>query len=139
GQLPLQAALAEFIEMGHFAAALRRTRQTYAGRRAQLLHALAPLLDAEGVHITGAAQGLHLCLRLPLTVDDRAVADALAAEGISVRPLSAYCLGRRDLRGLLVGYGYAQPALIEPSTRRIVHRVREALDTQRPSARPSGR
>lgn len=127
GQLPLQAALAEFIEMGHFAAALRRTRQTYAGRRAQLLHALAPLLDAEGVHITGAAQGLHLCLRLPLTVDDRAVADALAAEGISVRPLSAYCLQRRDLRGLLIGYGYAQPAQIEPSARRIVAAVQRAL------------
>ncbi|MGQ9724480.1 MAG: MocR-like pyridoxine biosynthesis transcription factor PdxR, partial [Tepidimonas sp.] len=115
GQLPLQAALAEFIEMGHFASALRRTRQTYAARRAQLLQALAPLLDAADVQITGAAQGLHLCLRLPAATDDRAIADRLAAEGVTVRPLSAYCLQRRDLRGLLIGYGYAQPAQIEPS------------------------
>ena len=32
GQMPLQAALAEFIEMGHFASALRRARQSYAER-----------------------------------------------------------------------------------------------------------
>lgn len=127
GQLPLQAALAEFIEMGHFAAALRRTRQTYAARRAQLLQALEPLLHTGQVQLTGAAQGLHLCLRLPLAVDDRAIAEQLAAEGISVRPLSAYCLQRRDLRGLLIGYGYAQPQLIEPCARRIVAVVQQAL------------
>jgi len=127
GQLPLQAALAEFIEMGHFAAALRRTRQTYAGRRTQLLQALAPLLQLPQVQITGAAQGLHLCLRLPATTDDRAIADQLAAEGITVRPLSAYCLQRSDLRGLLIGYGYAQPAQIDPCARRLVAAVQRAL------------
>jgi GntR family transcriptional regulator / MocR family aminotransferase len=42
GQMPLQAALAEFIEMGHFSSALRRARQSYAERRQCLLEALAP-------------------------------------------------------------------------------------------------
>lgn len=127
GQLPLQAALAEFIEMGHFATALRRTRQTYAERRARLLQALAPVLALPGVQITGAAQGLHLCLRLPPALDDRAIAATLAAEGISVRPLSAYALVRQDLRGLLIGYGYAQPALIAPCAQRIVAVVQQVL------------
>jgi len=127
GQLPLQAALAEFIEMGHFAAALRRSRQTYADRRAQLLRALEPLLQEPGVHITGAAQGLHLCVRLPPALNDAAIAEALARQGISVRPLSAYTLQRRDLRGLLIGYGYAQPSQIAPAAQRIVTAVREAL------------
>ena len=127
GQLPLQAALAEFMELGHFATALRRARQTYAARRAALLQALQPLLACTGVRLSGAAQGLHLCLHLPATVDDRALAATLAREGLSVRPLSAYCLQRRDWRGLLIGYGYAQPKLIEPSARRITEAVQQAL------------
>jgi GntR family transcriptional regulator/MocR family aminotransferase len=109
GQLPLQAALAEFIEMGHFAAALRRARITYAQRRECLLDALAPCLAA-GAWISGAEQGLHLCLRLPDQVDDLRAAQRIASHGMSVRPLSTYCLGRTDMRGLVIGYGYANLA-----------------------------
>jgi GntR family transcriptional regulator/MocR family aminotransferase len=112
GQMPMQAALAEFIEMGHFSSALRRARQNYGERRQSLLHALAPCLSAaiEGnhtAHISGAEQGLHLCLHLPSTVDDRALAAHIAKRGLSVRALSSYCLARTDLRGLIIGYGYA--------------------------------
>ncbi len=109
GQMPVQAALAEFIEMGHFASALRRARQSYAERRQLLLDALRPVLrDApEGPRITGAEQGLHLCLRLPGSVDDVALTQRIAQQGLTVRPLSAYCLQRTDLRGLIIGYGYA--------------------------------
>lgn len=109
GQMPVQAALAEFIEMGHFASALRRARQSYAERRQMLLDALRPVLrdDADGPRITGAEQGLHLCLRLPSRVDDVALTQRIAQQGLTVRPLSAYCLRRTDLRGLIIGYGYA--------------------------------
>ena len=113
--MPVQAALAEFIEMGHFASALRRARQNYGERRQCLLEALKPVLrDApEGPSISGAEQGLHLCVRLPPDVDDRALAQRLAQQGLTVRPLSAYCLQRTDLRGLVIGYGYAPLADIE--------------------------
>lgn len=113
GQMPLQAALAEFVEMGHFTSALRRSRQNYAERRQTLLEALRPCLDdtargsAQGAFVSGAEQGLHLCLRLPQRVDDRALAHRLGQQGLTVRPLSAYCLERSDLRGLVIGYGYA--------------------------------
>ena len=109
GQMPLQAALAEFIGMGHFANTLRRARTSYGQRRAQLLAALSPCLGTDA-WISGAEQGLHLCLRLPGSVDDRAMALAIARRGMTVRPLSAYCLQRDDLRGLVIGYGYAHPA-----------------------------
>ncbi len=109
GQMPLQAALAEFIEMGHFSSALRRARAGYAQRRQCLLEALQPCL-AEGARITGAEQGLHLCLRLPDSVDDKALAQAIADKGLTVRALSAYCLQRQDARGLVIGYGYAAMA-----------------------------
>jgi GntR family transcriptional regulator/MocR family aminotransferase len=106
GQMPLQAALAEFIEMGHFASALRRARQSYAQRRRCLLAALQPCLG-EHAQITGAEQGLHLCLRLPSTLDDKALVQRISNLGLTVRPLSAYCLKRQDARGLVIGYGYA--------------------------------
>ncbi len=112
GQMPLQAALAEFIEMGHFASALRRARQSYAERRRCLLAALQPCLGADA-QISGAEQGLHLCLRLPEAVDDQALADQMAKLNITVRPLSAYCLRRKDAKGLVIGYGYARLADIE--------------------------
>jgi GntR family transcriptional regulator / MocR family aminotransferase len=114
GQMPMQAALAEFIEMGHFSSALRRARQSYAERRAALLDALGPVLSGD-VHISGAEQGLHLCLRLPKAVDDTALALKLAQQGITVRPLSAYCLARHDLKGLVIGYGYAPLSEIQRS------------------------
>jgi GntR family transcriptional regulator/MocR family aminotransferase len=112
GQMPMQAALAEFIEMGHFSSALRRARQNYGERRQTLLEALAPCLEAttdatRAAYISGAEQGLHLCLHLPPTVDDRALAQQIAKRGLSVRPLSSYCLARTDLSGLIIGYGYA--------------------------------
>lgn len=112
GQMPLQAALAEFIEMGHFASALRRSRQIYSERRRCLLEALKPCLGPLA-HISGAEQGLHLCLRLPEFVDDKALADRVAELGLTVRPLSAYCLKRRDAKGVVIGYGYAPLSDIE--------------------------
>ncbi len=112
GQLPLQAALAEFIEMGHFSSALRRARQSYAERRRCLLEALKPCLGSRA-QITGAEQGLHLCLRLSPHVDDAALAQRIAQIGMTVRPLSSYCLQRSDVKGLVIGYGYAPLSEIE--------------------------
>jgi GntR family transcriptional regulator/MocR family aminotransferase len=106
GQMPVQAALAEFIELGHFASSLRRARQSYADRRNCLLRALQPCLGTQA-KITGAEQGLHLCIRMPETVDDKVLSLRLGEMGLTVRPLSAYCLARKDAKGLVVGYGYA--------------------------------
>ncbi len=132
GQMPLQAALAEFIELGHFASALRRARQRYGERRQRLLEMLGPVLAAgdggQGPAISGAGQGLHLCLRLPPPVDDRALAQRLAQLGLTARPLSAYCLARTDLTGLVIGYGYAPMAEIERCGPLLAAAVQQALD-----------
>jgi GntR family transcriptional regulator/MocR family aminotransferase len=133
GQMPLQAALAEFIEMGHFSSALRRARQNYAERRQCLLEALAPCLACDGKadapRISGAEQGLHLCLHLSASVNDRALAELIARHGLSVRPLSAYCLARNDLRGLIIGYGYAPLADIRRDGPLLARLIRERAAT----------
>ncbi len=126
GQIPLQAALAEFIEMGHFSSTLRDARQSYAERRHCLLEALKPCLGALA-HISGAEQGLHLCVNLPATVDDKALAQRIGSMGLSVRPLSAYCIHRQDLRGIVIGYGYAPLAEIQRHGPSLAKAIRMAL------------
>ena len=126
GQMPLQAALAEFIELGHFASALRRARQSYAERRRCLLEALQPCLG-ELAQITGAEQGLHLCVRLPSTLDDRALAQRIGTLGLVVRALSAYCIHRKDAKGLVIGYGYAPLAGIRQSAPVLARLIQEEL------------
>lgn len=111
GQLPLQAALAEFIEMGHFSAALKKARFSYGHRRKALLASLEPSLEY-GAEIAGADQGLHLCLRLPAWAHDKLLTQHLEQQGVIVRPLSNYCIRQPALQGLVVGYGYANPQQI---------------------------
>ena len=48
-----------------------------------LVDALAPVLTSGLGRIHGAAQGLHLCLRLPDHADDRAIAAQAAREGLT--------------------------------------------------------
>ena len=128
GQMPLQAALAEFIEFGHFASSLRRARHSYAKRRQQLLDALQPCLG-EHAYISGAEQGLHLCLRLPAAIDDQALALRIGNLGLIVRALSAYCVSRTDIRGLVIGYGYAAQADIEKHGPRLATAICNELAT----------
>ena len=129
GQMPLQAALAEFIEMGHFASALRKARQAYAERRRALVAALQPVLGhSGGPWIAGAEQGLHLCLRLPQNEDDQALALQAAKVNLIVRALSAYCLARTDVRGLVIGYGYAPLGAIHRHSNDLVKLVRRSAN-----------
>ena len=37
----------------------------------------------------------------------------MGEKGLVVRPLSAYCLNRKDAKGLVIGYGYAPLADIQ--------------------------
>jgi GntR family transcriptional regulator/MocR family aminotransferase len=106
GQLPVQGALAEFMERGYFATHIRRVRQAYASTRALLIDALQPALG-KSAWISSQSAGLHLVIRLPDGSDDQRVASAAAAHGVRVSALSRYYIGTPAAAGLVVGYGYA--------------------------------
>jgi GntR family transcriptional regulator/MocR family aminotransferase len=118
-----QLALAELLTRGHYDRHVRRARAVYRARRDRLLAALArhlPELTVEGV-----AAGVHLLLRLPAGVDDRALAEAARRSRIAVAPLSAFRLAPSESGGLVIGYGRLHESAVEQATRRLAEVVRQ--------------
>ena len=60
---------------------------------------------------------MHLVLRLPRGVDDRAVADAARETGIAVPALSTFRIRPSDEGGLVIGYGRLHESAVAPATR----------------------
>ncbi|SAK88891.1 GntR family transcriptional regulator [Caballeronia catudaia] len=115
GQLLQQAVLAEFIGEGHFTSHIRRMRALYSQRRDTMLATIAQRYG-DTFAIAGGDAGLHLVLKLPKHVDDRALAAAALAEDIVVRALSGYYAHRPDAEsGLLIGYACVPDEDIAPA------------------------
>jgi GntR family transcriptional regulator/MocR family aminotransferase len=126
GHLPMQAAVAQFIESGQYAAHIRRMRLVYAGRRAALISLVDRWLGPAWRDEHDSPAGLHLVLSLPEAMDDVLVAREMAADGVIVRPLSRYYIGKPARQGLLLGFGCVR----EESMGRPFHRlVRYLTDT----------
>lgn len=105
GQMMQQAALADFLEQGHFATHVRRIRQIYGQRRELLQRTLTPILGS-AASISKEESGLHLVIQLPPGTDDERLAEEAAEQGLHVRALSSYYIGPEKERGLVVGYAY---------------------------------
>ena len=102
GHAITQAALAELIEQGHYAAHIRRMRVLYARRRALLVALIVQHLGSDYLDAQSSNAGLHLVLRLPDECDDVAIADEARARGVLTRPLSRYYLRGSGRRGKLL-------------------------------------
>lgn len=104
GHMLMHAALAEFIDTGLYAAHIRKMRLVYAARRAFLIGLVSQWLGPGWIHEYDTGAGLHLVLSLPDGCDDVALAEAIGAKGVLVRPLSRYYLGKKRSSGLLLGF-----------------------------------
>jgi GntR family transcriptional regulator/MocR family aminotransferase len=104
----VQAALADFLAEGHFAAHVRRMRGLYAERQAALVGAVARY-GGDAIRVSPEDAGMQLAAPFTRPRDDRAVASVLLDHGVVAAPLSVYYLRRTRTRGLLLGYA-AVPA-----------------------------
>ncbi len=77
--------------------------------------------------MTGYDAGVHLLLRLPADVDDRAIADRAREQRIEVPALSSFCIECTDQRGLVIGYGAVHEAAIESAIAMLASIVRAHL------------
>ena len=89
GRMTEQAALAEFIDEGHFTAHIKRMRRIYIERRDVLRDAMASRLG-DAVSVSGGHAGLQLLYRFNTRVDDALIAAQTLAKGVICRPLSMY-------------------------------------------------
>lgn len=99
----IQAAVADFIDEGHYASHLRRMRGLYADR----LQRFTTLLNEQLGHVLELGPsdaGMQLPVYLPPSVDDRDIARRAGEAGISLAPLSGYYLRECPQPGLLLGY-----------------------------------
>ena len=96
----LQAAIAAFMERGHYARHIAKTRAIYDERR----RFLSSMLGGVGLQVRDWAAGLHFTADLPDHLSDRQLSERALAEGIDVPPLSSYFHGRSTMNGLVFGF-----------------------------------
>jgi GntR family transcriptional regulator/MocR family aminotransferase len=102
--VPLQAALAEFIDSGALSRRVRSLQQLLAGRRERLFAAAAEQLPA-GLALAPMPGGATACLPLPRELHDAALARAAAAVGVAAEALSDHCWNHPAAHGLVLGVG----------------------------------
>lgn len=107
--LPMQAALARFIEGGQFAKHIRRMRAIYQGRREIISMTLdrdfAPYLT-----LIPSGAGLHMTATLTKEFiadggDARTISHRARARDVGLRPLGNFAVNRAAFQGLVLGYG----------------------------------
>ncbi|RQS68199.1 PLP-dependent aminotransferase family protein [Burkholderia sp. Bp8963] len=127
----LQAAMADFIEQGHFARHLKRMRALYGERRMLIVHALQQAFG-ERLIVELPAGGVQFAVQFAQgpdgPVDDVAVAERARDAGLAVLPLSIwYANGRTQhaRRGLIIGFANIVDAA---EARRLAHTLRACVD-----------
>jgi GntR family transcriptional regulator/MocR family aminotransferase len=100
---PVQDALAEFIEDGHFAAHIRKMTRLYRDRRDHLVQALNAVA---GDRLTAVAPsgGMQLAAYFRPQCEDRAVTAQLSKMGVTARSLSPHFIGGIAEQGLFLGF-----------------------------------
>ncbi|WP_426789329.1 PLP-dependent aminotransferase family protein [Achromobacter xylosoxidans] len=111
-----QLTMAAFIENGQFSRHLGRMRRLYRERQAALREALAQHLGIDH-EVLGGHSGLHLTVRLPPDVPDRAVVEQARRLGMNPNALSTFAITPQPQdNGLVIGYGNTSadryPALV---------------------------
>ena len=125
GQFPpllTQAALADFINEGHFARHLRRMRRVYATRRQYFMEICEEYLSP-WLRLRRTESGIQLVGLFHENHDDKAVAAAARNHGVNVSPLSIQYRHGQVQRGLLMGFAAAD----EKTTKKAMGKLRDVL------------
>jgi GntR family transcriptional regulator / MocR family aminotransferase len=127
-----QLALAAFIADGDLVRHLRRVRPEYRRRRDAALRALAVHLpDARPA---GVAAGLHLFVRLPPDVDERALRRAARREGVRIEGAARHWARPEEAPpAFVLGYGGADERGIEAAVATVGRAYRSLAATSRAS------
>jgi GntR family transcriptional regulator/MocR family aminotransferase len=113
-----QAVLTDFMEQGHYARHVRKTRQVYAERRTRLVEALTSTFGSS-LGILGAEAGMHLTVTLPPGILDHEIALRAADEKLWLWPLSSTYSGKNVRQGFVLGFGSTKVSDIGNAVQRL--------------------
>jgi GntR family transcriptional regulator/MocR family aminotransferase len=113
----LQATVAEFIAEGHLARHVQRMKNVYASRRETLISTVSGYAGAP-FRFGPAHAGLHLALIAPATFDD--LAKSALPDGQRMVPLSRLSIWRRDCKGFVLGFTYADESAVATAAQHLM-------------------
>jgi GntR family transcriptional regulator/MocR family aminotransferase len=128
-----QAVLAAFMSEGHFARHIRRMRTLYAERLQAFIKATHATCD-DLLHVVDVAAGLDTIGWLSGGVDAQHITTRAAAQGLDVRPLSAYVLHRRQPPWLVLGFAPVPAPTMPQAVQRLAEVIRAARSHRRHEA-----
>ncbi|MCA9961485.1 MAG: PLP-dependent aminotransferase family protein [Anaerolineales bacterium] len=117
-----QAAVADFIQGGHFDRHLRHLRDAYGQRRRTLIQALQTYLP-ECARYSSTAAGLHVMLYLDEDCDEADVVRRAAEQGVRVYPGTPYHVQQPAPPSILLGFSGLSEADIEEGVRRLAEAI----------------
>ncbi|MGH9119210.1 MAG: PLP-dependent aminotransferase family protein [Acidimicrobiales bacterium] len=123
--LPIQGAMARFIDQGWLARHTRKMRSTYQRRHQQVVATITERF-ADRLEVVPSTAGLHVCAlapSLPVGTIAACVRRASAA-GVEALPLSMFAVDEPPRAGLVLGYGAIPTERIEEG----LFRLRAAFD-----------
>jgi GntR family transcriptional regulator/MocR family aminotransferase len=106
GQSPvvIQEALADFIAEGHLGRHVRRMRQVYGARRAALLEGIQRM-PRPWLEPVPSSAGLHVAAFTSPGADADAVVRRALEQGVGLRSISEFYVGKAKRAGLVFGLG----------------------------------
>ncbi len=99
-----QAVLADFMDEGHYARHIRKTRVIYDERRNALAEAIRKEFGGQ-LRILGGEAGMHLAVTLPPGQRDFEITLRAAERGLWLWPLSTSYIEKPPLQGFILGFG----------------------------------
>lgn len=102
-----QAIVSDFMDEGQFATHIRMMRRLYKARYDVLMQAAKSLPPT--IRVQPTSSGFHTTAYLDARVDESELVAQAAARNITTAPLARYCLEPITQKGVVLGFGSANP------------------------------
>jgi len=116
--LPIQCALADFIQRGLLRKHIRRMQGIYEIRRDAMLSSLREFFG-ERVEIAGEHAGLHIYVKFKTSLSDAEIVSLAWQKGVGVTPIAPFYAGLAPHGEFVLGFGDLGSSVIREGIRRL--------------------
>lgn len=118
--MPLQVALAQFIESGEFSRHVRKMREVYRARREIVIETLTRQFG-DYLEVVPSIAGLHITAlaRKASAEEIKVIAEKASEAGVEFQELSAITVAPSGRAGIMLGYGAIPTTNIREGLRRL--------------------